>query len=146
MLLVNTTHQRRGRRKHLIDKDENRLFGRQLDALADDVHELADGEVCGDKVFLLVDRRDIGFLDFFADDLSILSATSCYVFDRNKRREGRTGMRSAYFWRIRSASALRFSKGCSSLNLDRMVAVCVSDANYRESDKGQTCYNVFGRM
>lgn len=39
-------------------------------------------------------------------------------------------MRSAYFWRIRSASALRFSKGCSSLNLDRMVAaVCVSDAD-----------------
>lgn len=32
-----------------------------------------------------------------------------------------TGMRSAYFWRIRSASALRFSKGCSSLNLDRMA-------------------------
>jgi len=53
-------------------------------------------------------------------------------------------MRSAYFWRIRSASALRFSKGCSSLNLDRMVAaVFVSDANYRESDQGQTYYNVF---
>jgi hypothetical protein len=34
-----------------------------------------------------------------------------------------TGMRSAYFWRMRSASALRFSKGCSSLNLDRMTAV-----------------------
>lgn len=33
-----------------------------------------------------------------------------------------TGMRSAYFWRIRSASALRFSKGCSSLNLERMIA------------------------
>ena len=33
-----------------------------------------------------------------------------------------TGIRSAYFWRIRSASALRFSKGCSSLNLDRIVA------------------------
>lgn len=32
-------------------------------------------------------------------------------------------MRSRYFWRIRSASALRFSKGCSSLNLDRMVGV-----------------------
>jgi hypothetical protein len=30
-------------------------------------------------------------------------------------------MRSLYFWRMRSASALRFSKGCSSLNLDRMV-------------------------
>jgi hypothetical protein len=31
----------------------------------------------------------------------------------------RTGMRSAYFWRMRSASALRFSKVCSSLNLLR---------------------------
>jgi hypothetical protein len=40
----------------------------------------------------------------------------------------RTGMRSLYFWRMRSASALRFSKGCSSLNLDRMVAgVCVRE-------------------
>lgn len=36
-----------------------------------------------------------------------------------------TGMRSAYFWRIRSASALRFSKGCSSLNLLRIMAVDV---------------------
>lgn len=33
-----------------------------------------------------------------------------------------TGMRSAYFWRMRSASALRFSNGCSSLNLERMVS------------------------
>jgi hypothetical protein len=32
-----------------------------------------------------------------------------------------TGMRSLYFWRMRSASAFRFSKGCSSLNLERMV-------------------------
>ena len=35
----------------------------------------------------------------------------------------RTGIRSEYFWRILSASALRFSKGCSSLNLERMFAV-----------------------
>lgn len=34
-----------------------------------------------------------------------------------------TGIRSRYFWRIRSASALRFSKGCSSLNLDRILVV-----------------------
>lgn len=32
-----------------------------------------------------------------------------------------TGMRSEYFWRMRSASALRFSKGCSSLNFDRIL-------------------------
>jgi hypothetical protein len=69
MLLVNTAHQRRSRRKHFIDKDENRLFGRQLDALADDVYELADSEVCGDEVFLLIDGCDVGFFDLFADDL-----------------------------------------------------------------------------
>ena len=34
-----------------------------------------------------------------------------------------TGMRSAYFCLMRSASALRFSNGCSSLNLERMLAV-----------------------
>lgn len=32
-------------------------------------------------------------------------------------------MRSEYFWRMRSASALRFSKGCSSLNLLRILMV-----------------------
>lgn len=69
MLFVDTTHKRRRRRKHLIDKDEDRLLGRQLDALSDDVHELTDGEICGDKVFLLIDGCDVGFLDFFADDL-----------------------------------------------------------------------------
>lgn len=36
---------------------------------------------------------------------------------------GLTGMRSRYFWRMRSASALRFSKGCSSLNLERMEGI-----------------------
>lgn len=35
--------------------------------------------------------------------------------------ERHTGMRSEYFWRMRSASALRFSKGCSSLNLLRIL-------------------------
>ena len=34
-------------------------------------------------------------------------------------------MRSAYFWRIRSASALRFSNGCSSLNFARVMAADV---------------------
>ena len=36
-------------------------------------------------------------------------------------RGKRTGMRSLYFWRMRSASALRFSNGCSSLNLERIL-------------------------
>ena len=37
--------------------------------------------------------------------------------------ESLTGIRSAYFCRMRSASALRFSKGCSSLNLERISVV-----------------------
>lgn len=44
-------------------------------------------------------------------------AVACAVGDE----ESLTGMRSLYFWRIRSASALRFSKGCSSLNLDLIL-------------------------
>ena len=38
-----------------------------------------------------------------------------------RRRYRHTGMRSAYFCRMRSASAFRFSNGCSSLNLDRIL-------------------------
>lgn len=87
MLFVNTTHQRRGRRKHLIDKDEDRLFGRQLDALADYVHELADSEVCGDEVFLLIDGCDVGFLDLFANNLRLVRRKSLQM----SREEGIPG-------------------------------------------------------
>ena len=68
MLLVNTAHQRSRRRQHLIHEDEDGLLGRELDALADYVDELSDGEVGGDQVLLLVDRGDVRFLYFLADD------------------------------------------------------------------------------
>lgn len=48
----------------------------------------------------------------------------------------RTGMRSEYFWRMRSASALRFSKGCSSLNLLLMFAVLGGGAVEEGGDAG----------
>ena len=57
------------RRQHVLDKHEHRLLGRDLDALADDVHELADREVRGDEVLGLVDVRDGGFVRLFDDDL-----------------------------------------------------------------------------
>ena len=79
VLLVNTAHQRRRRRQDLIDEDENRLFWGELDALADDVDELADGEVGGDKIFLLVDGGDVGFFDFFADDLEERSRLAALI-------------------------------------------------------------------
>jgi len=48
-------------------------------------------------------------------------ATRARGWDKGWCVEALTGIRSRYFWRIRSASALRFSKGCSSLNLDRIL-------------------------
>lgn len=45
VLLVDRRHECGGRRQQLIDEDEDGLVGGQLDALADDVDELADGEV-----------------------------------------------------------------------------------------------------
>ena len=134
VLLVDAAHQRSGRWQDLIDEDEDGLLGRELDALADDVDELPDGEVGRHQVLLLVDGCDVGFFDFFADHLQYGVAVRPlpYHVERmegleEERRLDRlklerlTGIRSAYFWRIRSASALRFSKGCSSLNLDRML-------------------------
>ena len=68
VLLVNGRHQRGGRWEHLVDEDEDGFLGRELDALADYVDELAYSEVGGDQVLLLVDGRDVGLLDLLADD------------------------------------------------------------------------------
>lgn len=69
MLFVDAAHQGSGRGKDFIDEDEDGLFGTELDALANNIDELADGQICGDKVFLLIDGSDVGFLDLFTDDL-----------------------------------------------------------------------------
>ncbi len=68
MLLVNRRHQRGGRWQHLVDEDEDGLLGRELDALADYINELTNGQVRGHQVLLLVDSRNVGLLDFLADD------------------------------------------------------------------------------
>lgn len=146
MLFVDGGHQRGCWWEDLVDEDEDGLVGGQLDALADDVDELADCQVCWYEVLLLVDGSDVTLLDLFADNLeenSVLAVAPWIVeavgsggsgsgeclgerarqFPVGKRMffEILTGIRSRYFWRIRSASALRFSKGCSSLNLDRIL-------------------------
>ena len=68
MLLVDAAHEGGRGREDLVDKDEDGLFGRELDALANNIDELADGEVRGDEVFLLVDGGNVALLDLFADD------------------------------------------------------------------------------
>lgn len=70
VFLINTAHQRSRRREDLIDEDEDSLLRGKLDALADDVDKLADGEVGGDEILLLVDGGDVGFFDLFADYLN----------------------------------------------------------------------------
>ena len=45
MFLVDAAHKGCGGRQNLVDKDEDGLLGRKLDALADDVAELADRQV-----------------------------------------------------------------------------------------------------
>lgn len=59
MLLVNAAHQRRSRRQDLINENEDGLLWGELYTLADNIDELADGQVGGDQIFLLVDSSDI---------------------------------------------------------------------------------------
>src|SRR5271167_2800655 len=68
VLLINAAHQSCGRRQDLINENEDGLLGRKLDALADNIDELADGEVGGDKILLLVNSGDVGFFNLLADD------------------------------------------------------------------------------
>ena len=69
VLFIDGAHERGGGRQHLVHEDEDCFLWTELNALADDVDELADCEVCGYEIFLLVDGCDVGFLDLFADYL-----------------------------------------------------------------------------
>ena len=129
MLLVDRAHKRSSRWQDLIDEDEDGFLRRKLDALADDIDELANGEIGRYKVLLLVDGSNVRFLDLLTDHLGIEGYVRLLYCNRSsfgRCGERLTGIRSAYFCRMRSASALRFSKGCSSLNLERMLIVVMS--------------------
>ena len=53
----------------VVDEDEDCFFGRELDPLADDVHELPHGQVRGHQVLLLVQVGNVALLGFLDDDL-----------------------------------------------------------------------------
>ena len=59
VLLIYRAHQSSCGWQDLIDEDEDGLLGRKLDALADNVDELTDGEIGWNEVLLLVDGGDI---------------------------------------------------------------------------------------
>ena len=68
MLLINRAHESSSRWQDLIDEDEDRFLGGQLDALANYVDELTNGQVGWHQVLLLIDGRDVTFLDLLTDD------------------------------------------------------------------------------
>jgi hypothetical protein len=77
VLLVDAAHEGGRGRQDLIDEDKDGLLGRKLDALPDNVDELAYGQVCRHQVLLLVDRGDVALLNLLADNLK-----SCIVLAR----------------------------------------------------------------
>lgn len=70
MLLIDAAHESGRGRKHFVDKDEDGLLGRELDALPDDIAKLSDGQVRRDKILFLVYRSDVGLFHLFADNLA----------------------------------------------------------------------------
>ena len=69
MLLVDRAHECCGWREDFVDKDEDGLLGRELNPLADDVDELANSQVRGHQVLLLVDSGNVRLVRLLADDL-----------------------------------------------------------------------------
>lgn len=59
MLLIDAAHERGSRRQDLIHENEDCFLWGELYALANDIDELADGKVGRNKIFLLVNGRDI---------------------------------------------------------------------------------------
>ena len=59
VFLVDGAHEGSSRWQDLVNEDEDGLFGRELDALANNVDKLTNGKVCGDQVFLLVDGGNV---------------------------------------------------------------------------------------
>ena len=82
MLLVDAAHEGSGRRKDLINEDEDGLLGGELNALADYVDELTDSKVGGNEVLLLIDRCDIRLLDLLADDWNAVGVLLTLERDR----------------------------------------------------------------
>lgn len=69
VLLVDAAHQRGGRRQDLVHEDEDGLLRRKLDALADNVDELAYGKIRRYQVLLLIYCCNIRLFNFLAYDL-----------------------------------------------------------------------------
>jgi hypothetical protein len=59
VLFVDAAHEGGSGWEDFVDEDEDGLLRAELDALADNVDELADSEICWDQILLLVDGSDV---------------------------------------------------------------------------------------
>ena len=125
VLVVDAAHESGRGRQDLVDEDEDSLLRGELDALADYINELTNGQIGRDKIFLLVDGSDIALLDFFADDLFLVmwlafASVCCLgsVGDEGCLRQWRG--RGAEGWRERQ-SKLAAEDGGSSSSISRRM-------------------------
>lgn len=84
MFFVNTAHERRGRRKHLVHKNKYGLLWGQLDSLANDVNELTDRQVGWYQIFLFVNSGNVALFDLLADDLYHEASVSSVEAHKNE--------------------------------------------------------------
>lgn len=76
VFFIDATHKSSCWWQNLVHEDEDGLLRRKLDALADHVNELADGEICRYKVLLLVDGCNVRLFNFLTDHLVIRDEVS----------------------------------------------------------------------
>lgn len=59
VFFIDGTHQGRRGWEDLVDENKNGFLRAELDSFADDIDELADGQVGWHQILFLVDRRNI---------------------------------------------------------------------------------------
>jgi len=68
VLFIDAAHEGSSRWQDFIDEDKDSLLRGELYAFANHIDELANGEIGGNEVLLLVDGSNIRLLDLLADD------------------------------------------------------------------------------
>ena len=69
VFLVQGSHGRRGWRNQVVDEEEEGIFGLQVDPLSNQKVKLANSQVRGNQVLLLVKVSDPGLRCLLNDDL-----------------------------------------------------------------------------
>lgn len=69
MLFIDAAHESSGWRQDLINEDEDGLLWREFNPFANNVDELAHGEIGRNEVLLLVDGSDVALFNLLTNNL-----------------------------------------------------------------------------